>query len=113
MAMSEDLISEEECWDPLAGASAARLALSVRALPVFLPVQYYLDERKLAVCLGHRQLPGPSLNAVITFVFDAVRALLRSVADAATSPAPRHSAKGIGPSLRLVPGAGDALGAGP
>jgi hypothetical protein len=42
-----------------------------------------------------------------------IRALLRSVADAVTSPAPQHSAKGMGPSLRLAPGAGDALGGGP
>jgi hypothetical protein len=40
MEMSEDLISEEECWELLAGTSMGRLALPDRALPVILPVQY-------------------------------------------------------------------------
>src|SRR5215468_766279 len=78
MEMSEDLISEEECWELLAGTSVGRLALSVRALPVILPVQYYLDGRKLAVCLGHRQLPGRSLNTVIAFAADAIDPTSRS-----------------------------------
>jgi len=76
--MSEDLISEEECWELLAGTSVGRLALSVRALPVILPVQYYLDGRQLAVCLGHRQLPGRSLNAIIAFAADAIDPTSRS-----------------------------------
>jgi nitroimidazol reductase NimA-like FMN-containing flavoprotein (pyridoxamine 5'-phosphate oxidase superfamily) len=42
MTAHDDALSEPECRDLLATASAGRLALSVRALPVILPVQYYL-----------------------------------------------------------------------
>ena len=62
-----------ECWELLATASVGRLALSVRALPVILPVQYYVDGRRLAVCLGHHQLPERALNEVIiAFAADAI-----------------------------------------
>jgi len=37
------LIPEPECWELLASASVGRIALSMRALPAILPVQYYLD----------------------------------------------------------------------
>ena len=39
-------------------ASVGRLALSVRALPVIVPVQYYLDGRRLAVCRGTTSCPS-------------------------------------------------------
>jgi len=35
-----DVLSERECWRLLAMVSVGRLALSVRALPVIVPVQY-------------------------------------------------------------------------
>jgi nitroimidazol reductase NimA-like FMN-containing flavoprotein (pyridoxamine 5'-phosphate oxidase superfamily) len=41
----EEPISPEECWGLLATASVGRIALSVRALPVILPVHYYLGRR--------------------------------------------------------------------
>ena len=58
MGTSEELISEERCWELLATASVGRLALSVQALPMILPVQYYLDGRKLAVCRGITKFPS-------------------------------------------------------
>lgn len=73
MAIAEDVISEQECWNLLATASVGRLALSVRALPMILPVQYYLDNRTIAVCLGHRELPERSLHeAIIAFAADSI-----------------------------------------
>ncbi len=35
--------------------------MSVRALPVIVPVQYYLDGRRLTVYLGHHELPEQGL----------------------------------------------------
>jgi hypothetical protein len=79
MDVPEELIPEHACWELLATASVGRLALSVRALPVILPVQYYLDGRRLAVCLGHHQIPDRSLNdVIIAFAADAIDPVARS-----------------------------------
>jgi len=79
MDVPEQLISEQTCWELLATASVGRLALSVRALPVILPVQYYLDGRRLTVCLGHRQIPERSLNdVIIAFAADVIDPVTRS-----------------------------------
>ena len=59
--------------------SVGRLALSVRALPVIVPVQYYLDGRRLAVCLGHHELPGRALDeTIIAFAADSIDPVTRS-----------------------------------
>jgi hypothetical protein len=50
MTAHDDALSERECWELLATVSVGRLALSVRALPVILPVQYYLDGRRSWPC---------------------------------------------------------------
>ena len=79
MSMPEEPIPADRCWELLATVSVGRLALSVRALPVILPVQYYLDGRRLAVCLGHHQLPDRALNEVIiAFAADAIDPVTRS-----------------------------------
>jgi hypothetical protein len=78
--MDEDrsVITEEECWELLARTSVARVALSIGALPVILPVQYHLDGRTIAVCLGHRELPERALNTVVAFAADAIDPHTRS-----------------------------------
>jgi hypothetical protein len=74
-----DQIPTQRCWELLGTASVGRVALSVRALPVILPVQYHLTGRRLAVCLGHHAIPERSLNdAVIAFSADAIDAATRS-----------------------------------
>ena len=78
MDEGRDLISEEECWDLLATASVGRVALSIGALPAILPVQYHLEGRTLAVCLGHHELPQQALNTVVAFAADAIDADTRS-----------------------------------
>ena len=53
--------------------------MSVRALPVILPVQYYLDGRRLAVCLGHHGLPERALDeTIIAFAADSIDTVNRS-----------------------------------
>ena len=79
MDTQPDQIPSGRCWELLAMASVGRLALSVRALPVIMPVQYCLTGHRLAVCLGHREIPERSLNkAVIAFTADAIDAQTRS-----------------------------------
>ena len=79
MTAHDDVLSERECWELLATASVGRLALSVRALPVIMPVQYYLDGRRLAVCLGHRELPERALDeTIIAFGADSIDSVTRS-----------------------------------
>jgi hypothetical protein len=66
-------ISEAESWALLASVSVGRLALSLQALPAILPVQYYLDGDKIALCLGHYHVPGHSItNTVAAFAADAI-----------------------------------------
>ena len=73
MTGQHDALSEQECWKLLATASAGRLALSVRALPVIVPVRYHLDGRRLAVCLGHHGLPERALDeTIIAFAADSI-----------------------------------------
>jgi len=79
MAAQHGALSEQRCWELLATASAGRLALSVRALPVIVPVQYYLDGRRLAVCLGHHELPEQALDGtIVAFAADSIDPVTRS-----------------------------------
>jgi hypothetical protein len=79
MTAHDDALFERDCWELLATVSVGRLALSVRALPVILPVQYYLDGRRLAVCLGHHGLPERALDeTVIAFAADSIDPVTRS-----------------------------------
>jgi hypothetical protein len=66
-------LDEQECWELLSFSTIGRIALSVKALPVILPVQYYLDNRTLAICLGQHEIPNASVeNTVVAFAADAV-----------------------------------------
>jgi hypothetical protein len=79
MTAHGDVLSERECWELLATVSVGRLALSVRALPVILPVQYYLNGHRLAVCLGHHALPERALDdTIIAFAADSIDRVTRS-----------------------------------
>ena len=79
MSSTEDPIPEYRCWQLLATTSVGHLALSVRALPVIVPVQYHLHGRSMLVCLGHHQIPERSLHqAIIAFTADAIDPATRS-----------------------------------
>jgi hypothetical protein len=79
MTAHDDALSERECWELLATVSVGRLALSVHALPVILPVQYCLDGRRLAVCLGHHALPERALDeTILAFAADSIDPVTRS-----------------------------------
>ncbi len=73
MTGDDGALTEQECWELLATASVGRVALSVRALPVILPVRYHLSDRRLAVCLGYHGLPERALdNTIIAFAADSI-----------------------------------------
>jgi Pyridoxamine 5'-phosphate oxidase len=79
MSTHHEALSERECWELLRTASVGRLALSVHALPVILPVQYYLDGRRLAVCLGHHGLPERALDeTIVAFAADSIDPVTRA-----------------------------------
>ncbi len=66
-------VTAAECWDLLGSESIGRLALSVRAMPALLPVQYYLDGGTIAICLGHYRVPRQSLGGtIVAFTVDAI-----------------------------------------
>jgi Pyridoxamine 5'-phosphate oxidase len=79
MTAHDDALSERECWELLATASVGQLALSIRALPVIVPVQYFLGGRRLAVCVGHHALPERALaETIIAFAADSIDPVTRS-----------------------------------
>ncbi|MFI5042486.1 MAG: pyridoxamine 5'-phosphate oxidase family protein [Acidimicrobiales bacterium] len=71
-------ISASECWELLKGEVVGRLALSLRALPAILPVQYYVDGEDLAICLGHHEIPHQAVDGtVVAFAADSIDAPTR------------------------------------
>ena len=72
-------IPPQACWDLLKTSAVGRVALSVRALPAILPVQYYLDGDEIAMCLGFFVVPSTAVsNAVIAFAADAIDPVTRA-----------------------------------
>jgi Pyridoxamine 5'-phosphate oxidase len=68
-----DALSVSECWDLLRTQSIVGWFCHSKALPVILPVQYYVDGHELAVCLGYFAIPERSVNdAVVAFGADAI-----------------------------------------
>ncbi len=67
------VIPEAECWRLLSTTSLGQVALSVGALPRILPVQYYVNNRRVVVCLGHEKIPPSSLrDTVLAFGADGI-----------------------------------------
>jgi uncharacterized protein len=77
--LAENAIPTATCWELLRDAWLGRVALSVDALPMILPVEYYLDGEELAVCLGQYRLNDRAVNnAVVGFAADAVDTVTRA-----------------------------------
>lgn len=75
---SDDEIPQEECWRLLATAHIGRVALSMKALPRILPVQYYLNDGLIFACLGSYRVPERSAHgAVLAFSADDIDPMLR------------------------------------
>ncbi len=75
----DDPIPTSTCWELLRDVSFARVALSIHALPMILPVEYCVDGDELAICLGHYQLTQRTVdNTVVCFAADAIDAVTRT-----------------------------------
>lgn len=71
--MQASAISESECWSLLASAPMGRLSAWVGDWPSIIPVQFYLDDGSIAVCLGPHTLDARSLDgAKVGFAVDGV-----------------------------------------
>jgi hypothetical protein len=76
---AEHTIPTSMCWELLRDASFGRVALSVEALPMILPVEYSLDGEELAICLGQYRLNDRTVNnAVVGFAADAIDPVTRT-----------------------------------
>jgi Pyridoxamine 5'-phosphate oxidase len=76
---SENTIATATCWELLRDASFGRVALSIDALPMILPVEYSLDGEDIAVCLGQYRLDARTVNnAVVGFAADAIDSTART-----------------------------------
>jgi len=115
MEGADDDLSRAECWELLASASVGRLALSIRALPLILPVRYAVDDASVAISLGRNGMPTASVHdAIVAFAVDQFdeesalgwmvqlqgRARLAPVGSGSEGPGPIDP----GQVLRLAPG---------
>jgi len=105
-----DKLAIDECWSLLAHATVGRMAISVRALPTVVPMQYVVQSRRLAICLNDRDIPSASVdNSVVAFCVDSFQdsapsgwtVQLQGVARLQTSP--------VGPFEFQIPSHGRVL----
>ncbi len=73
MERSDGDLSPDECWELLGTAGVGRVALSIRALPLILPVRYVVDDASVAISLGRLGMPTVSVHdAVVAFAVDRI-----------------------------------------
>jgi hypothetical protein len=115
MQRTENL-SEEECWRLLTSTSVGRVAMSVRALPVIVPVQFFVEDRRLAFCLGAVEVGAESArDAILAFSADgidsdrlsgwSVHVVGRSTFDHDIAPDKLCGRQLVGQIVHLTPGA--------
>ena len=115
MDRSDGDLSPAECWALLATASVGRLALSVRALPLILPVRFVVEDASVVMGLGLLGMPASSVDdAVVAFAADEIDGrtatgwMVQLQGRIRLSP-PAGTREGTGPSddvrvVRLAPG---------
>jgi nitroimidazol reductase NimA-like FMN-containing flavoprotein (pyridoxamine 5'-phosphate oxidase superfamily) len=66
-----ELLSEDQCWELLRAASVGRVGLSVKALPVILPVNYQVTGKKIQFWTGPGlKLQSAQTHTVVAFEVD-------------------------------------------
>lgn len=60
-----ETLSQAEAWDLLGRKSHGRVALSIGALPAILPVQYHVDEDRIALCVGNHDVPWQAVTGTV------------------------------------------------
>jgi nitroimidazol reductase NimA-like FMN-containing flavoprotein (pyridoxamine 5'-phosphate oxidase superfamily) len=73
MVRSDSDLSSAACWALLATASVGRIALSIRAMPMIVPMRYRVDDGSVAISLGRPGLPVATVHdAVVAFAVDDI-----------------------------------------
>lgn len=73
MDRSDADLTTAECWELLALARVGRLALSIRALPIIVPVRYVVDGETVSISMGRNGPPAVSLHdAIVAFAVDDI-----------------------------------------
>jgi nitroimidazol reductase NimA-like FMN-containing flavoprotein (pyridoxamine 5'-phosphate oxidase superfamily) len=68
-----EILDRDECLHLLAGAPLGRIAVSIGALPVILPVNYMLDGDRILIRTGEgTKLDAATRDAVVAFEVDHV-----------------------------------------
>jgi hypothetical protein len=62
---SQPTLSVEACWELLGSRNVGVLALTRRALPTIVPVQYHVDDDGIMICPGHGEIPERSLDGAV------------------------------------------------
>jgi uncharacterized protein len=100
-----EMLSEKDCLQLLRSAAIGRLALSVRALPVVLPVTFVLLPDAILVCTGaETRFDQACDQAVVAFEVDGFdpatqtgwSVLVQGTATVLTAPAELHEATRVG-----------------
>jgi hypothetical protein len=69
----ENAIPTATCWELLGHTQLGRVALSIGALPVILPVEYSVQPDALAICLNQYAVDDRNIdNVVVGFAADAI-----------------------------------------
>jgi len=62
-----------ECWELLSRSTLGRMALSIHALPIILPVRYVVDGATVAISIDRLGMPGAAVhNSVVAFAVDEI-----------------------------------------
>jgi hypothetical protein len=73
MDRSDVALSTAECWERLAEGTLGRMALSIHALPIILPVRYLVDDGSVAISIDRLGMPDDAVNnSVVAFAADDI-----------------------------------------
>jgi uncharacterized protein len=71
--VGESAISEAECWDLVRTVTVGRLALSLGALPVIVPVQFRVEGSRLAICMDREGVPHLAIaDTIVALEADSI-----------------------------------------
>ncbi len=66
-------IPPAECWELLANSTLGRLALSIQALPIIIPVRYVVDDASVAIDIDRISMPDAAVrNSVVALAVDDI-----------------------------------------
>jgi len=73
MDRSAVVLSTAECWELLTQSTLGRMALSIQALPIILPVRYVVDDACVAISIDRLGMPDAAVHdSVVAFAVDDI-----------------------------------------